>query len=161
MITYKLDKATIYRLASEHAEPLEPDRSKPFSTTRRVWSCAPLPPQPPPPLRGGQSRGRPAQVEVLPARSLHSYQAASYWVRFQFPFWWNNLVAALDSISLIDQARDEPMEPRDYLADRPPTARRPLAGVVRRGSDCGQCKDRRTRLWVTLAICRVLRRVNG
>jgi len=31
MITYKLDQATIYRLSSEYAPPLEPDRSKPFS----------------------------------------------------------------------------------------------------------------------------------
>jgi len=30
-----------------------------------------------------------------------SYRAASYWVRFDYPFWWNQLVAALDSVSLI------------------------------------------------------------
>ena len=31
MITHKLDRATQYRLASEYAEPLQPDRTKPFS----------------------------------------------------------------------------------------------------------------------------------
>ena len=31
LITHKLDRETQYRLTSEYAEPLEPDRSKPFS----------------------------------------------------------------------------------------------------------------------------------
>jgi len=31
LLTHKLDRATLYRVTSEFAEPLEPDRSKPFS----------------------------------------------------------------------------------------------------------------------------------
>ncbi len=31
ILTHKLDRSTLYRLTSEYAEPLKPDRSKPFS----------------------------------------------------------------------------------------------------------------------------------
>ena len=30
-----------------------------------------------------------------------SYKSANYWLRFEFPFWWNNLVAALDSHGIL------------------------------------------------------------
>ena len=48
-----------------------------------------------------------------------SYQAASYWVRFEYPFWWNNLVAALDSVSLIGLTRDDEQirKALDWLVD--------------------------------------------
>ena len=39
LLTHKLDRATIYRLTSEYAEPLEPDRSKPSPTTGPAWCC--------------------------------------------------------------------------------------------------------------------------
>ncbi len=134
MITYKLDQATIYRLSSEYAEPLEPDRSKPFSHNATGMILRAF---------AAHSQHRRSEAARV-AASLHksrffqpdlytSYQAASYWVRFQYPFWWNNLVAALDSVTLIDPARDEPVDHALDLAGRPPAARRPVAGVLRRG----------------------------
>jgi hypothetical protein len=36
-----------------------------------------------------------------------SYQHTDNWVRFQFPFWWTNLVSALDSLSKMGFSRNE------------------------------------------------------
>ena len=61
-----------------------------------------------------------------------SYQAASYWVRFEYPFWWNQLVAALDSVSLIGLSPDdEPIaQALNWLIEHQ-QAEWPVARVVR------------------------------
>jgi len=33
--------------------------------------------------------------------NYNSYKHPDNWIRFEYPFWWNNLTAALDSVSLI------------------------------------------------------------
>jgi hypothetical protein len=119
IITHDFDGKTMYRLTSEYAEPVEPDRSKPFSHN---WTGMVLR------AFAAHSKYRRSEAAKIGAKllkskffkpdSYSSYQAASYWVRFQYPFWWNNLVAALDSISLIDPSRDEQMEEAlDWLID--------------------------------------------
>jgi len=162
IITYKLDQATIYRLSSEYAEPLEPDRSKPFSHNAtgmviRAFAAH---------SRHRRSEAARVAASLLKSRFFQpdaytSYQAASYWVRFQYPFWWNNLVAALDSVTLIDPARDEPMDRvLAWLVDHQQPDGLWLASYVE-GQTEDTTRTRETRLWVTLAICRVLRRVSG
>jgi hypothetical protein len=162
MITYKLDKATIYRLSSEYAPPLEPDRSKPFSHNAtgmvlRAFAAH---------RRHRRSEAARVAAGLLKSRFFQpdaytSYRAASYWVRFQYPFWWNNLVAALDSVTLIDPARDEPLDRAlDWLTDHQQPDGLWLASYVE-GQTEDAARTRETRLWVTLAICRVLRRVSG
>ena len=159
MITYKLDRATIYRLSSEYAEPLEPDRSKPFSHNAtgmviRAFAAH---------SRHRQSEAARVAASLLKSRFFQpdactSYQAASYWVRFQYPFWWNNLVAALDSVTLIDPSRDEPMDRAlTWLVDHQQPDGLWLASYVP-GQAKGNARIHETRLWVTLSICRVLRR---
>jgi hypothetical protein len=158
LITHKFDRQTIYRLTSQYAEPVEPDRSKPFShnSTGMV-------------LRAFAAHGkyRKSEAASIAARLQKSrffqpdrntsYQAASYWVRFQYPFWWNNLVAALDSISRIDPTRDAPMEEAlVWLIDHQ-EADSLWNATYARGDDANNAKTRDTRRWVSLAICRVLK----
>jgi hypothetical protein len=80
-------------------------------------------------------------------------------VRFQYPFWWNNLVAALDSISLIDPSMDKQMkEAICWLIDhqrRDGLWKTTYVG----GKETNNAKTYAARLWVSLAVCRVLRRV--
>jgi hypothetical protein len=91
--------------------------------------------------------------------SYTSYRAASYWVRFQYPFWWNNLVAALDSISLIDPTMDSQMEKAlGWLIDHQEADGLWKATYVA-GKEVDSAQTRDTRLWVSLAICRVLARL--
>jgi len=102
------------------------------------------------------------------------YSDSLYWVRFQYPFWWNNLVAALDSVSLIGIPHTDPDVERglDWLIrhqhkdglwnltytlttrgrSKRVTHRRPAAA----GTMPANASE--MRLWITLAICRILRR---
>jgi len=98
--------------------------------------------------------------KLLKRDNWSSYGHPDNWVRFQFPFWWTNLVSALDSLSLIGL---------------PPTEegiRAALAWLPENQEDDGLWKEsysrihkpaaagksREERLWITLAICRVMKR---
>lgn len=161
IITHDFDGKTIYRLTSEYAEPVEPDRSKPFShnwtgMVLRAFAAHTK-------YRGSEAARIGAKLlksRFFKPDSYTSYQAGSYWVRFQYPFWWNNLVAALDSISLIDPSRDEQMEEAlDWLIDHQEQDGLWNTTYVK-GKEVNHASTRESRPWVSLAICRVLRRVS-
>jgi hypothetical protein len=161
LITHDFDRETIYRLTSQYTEPVEPDRSKPFShnSTGMVLRAF-----------AAHTKHRKSEAAKIAAKLLKSrffqpdaytsYQAASYWVRFQYPFWWNNLVAALDSISLIDPSRDEKVEEAlDWLIDHQEEDGLWNASYMG-GEGANNARTRETKLWVSLAICRVLKRLS-
>lgn len=89
-----------------------------------------------------------------------SYRAADHWVNFKYPFFWTDLVSALDSISLIGI----PKEDSDVQ-----TA---LTWLIGNQQESGlwkrtyskihkTTKNRVTyeaQLWISLAICRILKR---
>jgi hypothetical protein len=165
LITNKFDRATQYRLTSQHAEPVQPDRSKPFSHnwTGMVLRSFAVHPE------YRKSEAAKAAARLLASRFFQpdrytSYKAASYWVRFEYPFWWNNLVSALDSVSLIGLTRDD-----EQIG-------KALAWLVGHQEEDGlwrvsyakpdmpekdTAKAREKRLWMSLAICRVLKRLSG
>lgn len=160
LITHKFDRETLLRLTSQYAEPIETDRSKPFShnSTGMVLRAF-----------ATHSRYRASEAARIAAKlqksrffqpdRYTSYHSADYWLRFQFPFWWNNLVAALDSISQIDPSRDEKIE--DALRWLIEHQEKDGLWMTSYGSgeERENTKTRETRLWVTLAICRVFKRV--
>jgi hypothetical protein len=90
-------------------------------------------------------------------------QAASYWLRFDYPFWWNNLVAALDSVSLIGLTKDDELVRKalDWLIEHQETDGLWKVSYARpdvRETETARKQD--TRRWVSLAICRVLKRLS-
>ncbi len=162
MITYKLDRATQYRLSSENAEPLQPDRTKPFSHNAtgmilRAFAAHPV-------YRHAQAARTAAGLlagRFFQPDAYTSYQDARYWLRFEYPFWWNNLVSALDSLSLIGLSRDDEhiQQGLDWLlehqqADGLWKVSYAVPGEVEKDTPKGQVM----KLWVSLAICRVVRR---
>lgn len=162
IITHKFSGADMYRLTSQDLDPVEPDRTKPFSHN---WTGMVLR------AFAAHSRYRKSEAAKTAARLLKtrffqpdcysSYQAARYWVRFQYPFWWNNLVAALDSISLIDPTRDSQVnEAINWLIDH-----QKQDGLwdssYEEGKNNNSPKSKDTRLWVSLAICRILSRLSS
>lgn len=160
IITHDFDGETKYRLTSQYAEPVEPDRSRQFShnwtgMVLRAFAAH---------SKYRRSAAAMTAANLLKSRFFHqdcytSYQAASYWVRFQYPFWWNNLVAALDSISLIDPSRDENVDKAlNWLIDHQEEDGLWKASYVE-GKKLNYAKTRETSLWVSLAICRVFRRL--
>jgi hypothetical protein len=159
ILTRRLDRATLYRVTSRPAPPIEPDRSKPFS---HHWTGMVLRAFAAHPKYRKSSEARIA-AELLKSRffqpdSYTSYKAASTWVRFEYPFWWNNLVSALDSLSFMGLSKDDPSIKLalDWLRKRQEKTGLWKASYVAGARE--NSKTRAVRPWITLAICRILRR---
>jgi hypothetical protein len=165
IITHPFSGKEMYRLTSRKMDPVEPDRSKPFShnATGMVLRAFAV--------HGACRKSAAAKhaTNLLADRFFHpdaytSYHAASYWVRFQYPFWWNNLVAALDSVTRIGLGAEDERIGRalQWLIDHQGTEglwRDTYAKPRAKGEETP--KIREARCWVSLAICRVFRRVYG
>jgi Squalene-hopene cyclase C-terminal domain len=96
----------------------------------------------------------------LKSDNYNSYKHPDNWLRFEYPFWWNNLAAALDSVSLIG------IPPAD------PDVKKALDWFIANQTETGlwkvsyskihkaplNSKTEEEKLWVSLAICRVFRR---
>jgi hypothetical protein len=82
-------------------------------------------------------------------------QGVEYWYKLQYPFWWPNILTALDSLSLLGFTRDDPdmRKGLDWFA-----AQQQEDGLWPTGFDKGRKADA-NRLWVGLAACRVLKRL--
>jgi hypothetical protein len=92
--------------------------------------------------------------------TYNSYKHADNWIRFEFPFWWNNLLAAMDSLSLIG------IPPTDS------DIKRALDWFIANQQENGlwkisyskihkappNSKTDEERLWISLAICRIFQR---
>jgi hypothetical protein len=89
-----------------------------------------------------------------------SYKHPDYWIRFEFPFWWNNLIAALDSLSLIG-IPPEDKDIKDALGwlvsnQTENGLWQPSYSRIHKASVNSQTAE--LRLWITLAVCRVFKR---
>jgi hypothetical protein len=165
LITHKFDRATRYRLTSEYAEPVQPDRSKPFSHnwTGMVLRAFAVHPE------YRKSQAAKVAADLLASRFFQpdrysSYKAAGHWLRFDHPFWWNNLVAALDSVSLIGLTKENQQIRKavDWLIEH--QEQDGLWRVSYAQPDVREtetARKRETRRWVSLAICRVMKRLQG
>jgi hypothetical protein len=159
ILTHRFDRATWYRVTAEPWETIEPDRSKPFShnwtdMVLRAFAVHP-----------GYSR----REEALQAAGLlktrffkpdayTSYRDPGYWVRFLF--WWPNLVTSLDSLSRMGFSQNDPDIRRalNWLVEN----QRPdglwstsyKEGDVEKNTPA----TRERELWLTLEVCRILKR---
>ncbi len=155
----------IYLTSDKYAPVLEHyDRANPFSHSGTGMVIRAFTAQP-------QYRIKP---EVLKAANLlksrffkedsySSYKDADYWLRFQFPFWWNNLVAALDSLSLtgISPSDKDIERALDWLISRqePNGLWKVSYSAIHKASVNKKSVEKQ--LWITLAICRILKRFYG
>ncbi len=89
------------------------------------------------------------------------YKHPDNWVRFQFPYWWNTLVSALDMVSLIGLGmEEEPIENAvAWLIDH--QQQDGLWKLSYSGIHKSESKTTDGRLWISLCICRVLERILG
>jgi hypothetical protein len=160
ILTRKLDRATLHRVTSRHAQPIESDRSKPFShhwmgMVLRAFAAHP---------QYHRSPEASVAASLLKTRffkpdSYGSYRAASTWLRFEFPFWWNNLVSALDSLSQMGFSKEDPdiAGALAWLGNH--QERNGLWKVSYAGDKVREnAKTRQMQPWVTLAISRIFRR---
>ncbi len=163
IITHPFSGKEMYRLTSRRMNPVEPDRSKPFShnATGMVLRAFAV--------HGARRKSAAAKhaANLLADRFFQpdaytSYKAASYWIRFQYPFWWNNLVAALDSATRIGLGAEDERIGRalQWLIDHQEADglwRDTYAKPPAKGKETP--KTRGARGWVSLVVCRVLKRV--
>ena len=159
ILTHKLDRETMHRLTSQHAEPVEPDRSKPFShhwtdMVLRAFAVHP---------RYRKSKEAKIAGTLLKSRFFQpdvysSYRAADYWVRFLF--WWPNLLTALDSLSLMGYSRDDSdiKKALDWFIDHQEPNGLWRITYVKGKEVTDNEKNRVRRLWVSLGVCRVFER---
>jgi hypothetical protein len=106
LLTRGLTQQAINDLTSRYAEPIEPDRSKPFSHN---WTDMVLRAFAAHPIRRYIKEAHIA-ADLLKSRffqpdAYSSYQDDRYWVRFMF--WWPNLVTALESLMLLGYSKDD------------------------------------------------------
>lgn len=80
------------------------------------------------------------------------HAAASYWLIFSYPFWWTDLLSALDTLAHIGFRADDPDISRGlaWFADR-----QDANGLWNAGAN--RPKGRSSDLWVALAVARMRR----
>jgi hypothetical protein len=157
ILTRRFDGDTMRRLTSEYHDPVEPDRTQPFShnwtdMVLRAFAAHP-----------GYRFSREARRagELLASRFFQpdrysSHQAARYWTRFVH--WWPNLLTSLESLSALG------------FDAKHPDMRRAVEWFIEHQGDDGlwhldygdtarssSPRVENERLWLTLRICRMLK----
>ncbi len=164
--TLDLSGADTRRLTSTDVPTLrEHDRARPFShnwtgMVLRAFAAHPRHRHTPPVVHAAR---------LLTSRLFRPDVYASYrhpdnWVRFQVPFWWNHLVAALDTLSLIGLPADDPgiAAALDWLVEHQEATglwRTSYSSIHKRPPDTPRTQTER--LWVSLAIGRVFARFHA
>jgi hypothetical protein len=96
--------------------------------------------------------GRRLKERFFQPDKYNDRQAPAYWLKFQFPFWWPNLLTALDSLKRLGFTRQDAHIQRGlswFIENQSED------GLWETGYGKGR-KAEATRRWVGLAICRVL-----
>ncbi len=164
ILTAQLSRTDGDRVTREYTAPIEPDRSQPFSHNwtgmiLRAFAAHP---------RHRRSKAARQAAHLLKSRFFQpdhyrSYQSSAYWVIFQYPFWWNHLVAVLDTLSLIGVPADDAdiRHGLDWLVQHQQRNGMWKSRYDKRTASADPRKADEMSLWVTLAICRVLKRYFG
>lgn len=89
-----------------------------------------------------------------------SYKHPDNWLRFQFPFWWTNLVSALDSLSLMgfSQKEKEIKNALNWLIDHQESDGLWKISYSQIHKTPNNKRTFNSRLWITLSICRIFKR---
>ncbi|MDD1725682.1 MAG: hypothetical protein LUQ34_02220 [Euryarchaeota archaeon] len=157
ILTHHFDGKTTYRLTSSYAEPVEPDRTQPFShnwtdMVLRAFAAHP---------DYRQSHEARTAGELLKSRFFQpdvysSHKAASYWTRFVF--WWPNLLTAMESLALFEFTAADPDIKKGliwFLENQQKDGLWECAYDRRRSiqKSCPLIE----RLWISLRICRMFK----
>lgn len=162
ILTHKYNRKTMYRLTSQYAEPIEPDRSKPFShnCTDMVLRAFAAHPEYRKSKEARVAAGL-LKAHFFQSDNYSSYKASSYWVRFLF--WWPNLITALDSLSLMGYTLNDSDIRKAidwFVRNQEPSGLWKTTYVEGKGESKNK-RNRERKLWVTLSICRIFKRLHS
>jgi hypothetical protein len=138
--------------------PIRPDRSRPHAhlatgMVLRAFAAHPDYRQRPEVIAAGEC----LKKRFFQADKYNDRKAPAYWIKFQFPFWWPNLLTALDSLSYLGFDRQDKDISRGLAWFE---ENQSGDGLWETGYGSGRNAERMRR-WVGLAICRVLQRFLG
>jgi hypothetical protein len=155
LITHRFNKATINKMTSQYAEPVPPDKNRPFSHN---WTDMVLR------AFAGHSKysksdearaaGALLKSSFFKPDAYTSYQSPRYWTRFAF--WWPNLLTSLESLALLGFTADDPDIKRglDWFIEN-----QQEDGLWKLESNKAiNSRDKEERLWLGLAVCRMLKK---
>jgi hypothetical protein len=161
VLTAGIDWDTIIEITGKFAETIEPDRSKPFAhmcTGMVIRAFASHP-------KYRKSKEASHAANLLKSRFFKpdvysSYKDADYWLRFQYPFWWNNLIAAVDSCLKVGISRDDPDISRAlewFIENQQPDGTWKVSYMKSKKPKKENSRDYETRIWITYVICRLFK----
>ncbi len=92
-----------------------------------------------------------------------SYRAVDHWVNFKYPFFWTDLVSALDSVSLIGISKDDNdvQTALNWLRDNQQESGLWKNTYSRIHKAAATKRAFEAQLWISLAICRIFKRYYG
>lgn len=142
-------------IISGHSKTIEPDTCKPFShmvtgVVLRAFAAHSA-------YRRSSEAGLAGQLLVSNLFKKDNYPdraAPSFWLGFSFPFWFTDLISALDSLSLLGFSKSEPQIDKAlqwFINNQQET------GMWKLHILKGQDKEI-LQLWLALAICRIFKR---
>jgi len=138
------------------------DKSKPFSAAGtgmvlRAFSVHPI-------YKNSEEAliaGRLLKSNLFKKDNWTSYQHPDNWLRFQYPFWWTNLVSALDTLSIMGFSKvdNDIKHALKWLIEHqePDGLWKISYSTIHKSPDTK--RTFKSRLWITLAICRIFRRL--
>jgi len=133
--------------------PIPPDRSLPFShlvtgMVIRAFAAHPIYRDSPEAIHAG----RLLKSRFFQKDAYTSHQAADYWVKFQFPFWWTDLLTVMDSLMRLgfDPADPDVGHALEWFMEH--QGEDGLWRAHYGGTSKGFSDE-----WVTLAVCRMLK----
>ena len=134
--------------------PIPPDRSRPHAhlatgMVLRAFAAHPAYHQRPEVTAAAEA----LQSRFFKADKYNDRRAASYWLKFQYPFWWTSLLTALDTLSRLGfDCQDEGIaQGLNWFLTHQSTD-----GLWDTGYGAGR-RAQENRYWVGLAACRVLK----
>jgi hypothetical protein len=148
------DKGSVIKDAFWLPEPVQPNRSKPFShwctgvVLRAFAAHEEFRKAPEARLAGELLKSRFFQGDKYPDR-----KAKSFWTKIRYPFWWTGILSALDSLSWLGFSKEDPdiKSGLDWLVANQEETGLWKAGYLKAG-------DKDIHLWTSLAACRVFKR---
>lgn len=142
-------------IISTDAKTIEPDIAKPFShmvtgVVLRAFAAHSV-------YRRSAEAGLAGQLLVSNFFKKDNYtdrSAPSFWLSFTFPFWFTDLISALDSLSLLGFSKSEPQIEKalDWIISN-----QQKSGIWNLYILKGHNKNI-LQLWLALAICRIFKR---
>jgi hypothetical protein len=135
--------------------PVQPDRSRPHAhlatgMVLRAFAAHPAYVHHPDVITAGAQ----LKERLFQADRYNDRKAPSYWFKFQFPFWWPNLLTALDTLAQLYVSREDSQISHGlewFISNQS------IDGLWETGYGCGRNAER-MRSWVGLAVCRMLKR---